>query len=329
MQSPPSPERPRKRKWDAPPAAAAAAAADTLSRRLAPAQEKPFREYEINDHPGRRHAMMSQNIRQVEARHSVVIVSKGRYIQPTDTPPPADAPDHERKLFLKIRGESMDDIEAAVRHIDSIMGSASRDSMRVWVDMDPFAAPGFDVVERLRGVDDMYLKYIADATGAHVCLAGRGVEGYVGRENLHVLVKASGNAMPKARSLALSLVRCVQPVYDEYAQRYFGVQPRRRWRKEGVAMRDMPPPPPPHMVERGMQGVADVPPPPGMPNPQNVQMDLPPPPPPGVDTGMLLPPPPPGVDTSMLPPPPPPPPIAPGKIEHEKLPPPPPPPPPG
>ncbi|CAN8071717.1 unnamed protein product [Agarophyton chilense] len=125
----------RKRKWDAPPS-------PDPALRPPPHADTPFREFEINDHPGRRFAMMSANIKTVEARHNVVIVSKGRYISPAEPPPPPDAPDHERKLFLKIRGNQAADVDAAVQHLLSIMAYVERDRNevhRVWADMDPVA----------------------------------------------------------------------------------------------------------------------------------------------------------------------------------------------
>lgn len=323
MAAPPEAEyRERKRKWGvgAPSgvdeaahaaAAAAAAAATTLNRRLAGGADKPFREFEINDHPGRRFAMMSANIRTVEAKHGVVIVSKGRFIPPSEPVPPADAPDHERKLFLKIRGETMESVDEAVSQIEGIMAQRGGDA-KVWADMDVLSVPHLDVVDRLTGPGGEYLKFIEAETGANVTISGRGSSGdYSGRDNLHLAIKGEAGAVQQAKGLCFSLVKSVRGVYDEYRQRYYGVAPRRqhgsgRWLSGGwgygndvQAAADAPPPPalpamggeaaPPAGIGGGVApvGLNGVPPPPppappitnGIAN-QGGFDDAPPPPPP-------------------------------------------------
>lgn len=251
----------RRRKWDtatpaAPPsvsasasdaAAAAAAAAASLSARVAGSAAAPeataaqgtVREFDINDHPGRRFAMMSANLKAVESRTGVVIVSKGRYYGPDERPPPSDAADADRKLFLKIKGAEEAAVAEAVRMLEGIMtqragavgtgaarsGAPDREVERVWCDMDASAAPAFDLVERLRGPGDEYVRFVETESGAKVGLAGRGSSrDYVGRENLHFAIRAPTVAsLGYAKSLLFSLVRTVQPVYADYMQRYYGV----------------------------------------------------------------------------------------------------------
>ena len=316
----------RKRKWDATvdeggdsndaAVAAAAAAAAAASARRAHGSDKPFREFVINDHRGYRHAMMSANIRAVEMRHKVVIVSKGRYIAPDDMQPSDDAPDDQKKLFLKIKGDTEEQVNEAIKHIENIMvrGGTTGDYVKVWADMDVMATPYLDVIDRLRGVDDEYLKYIEAESGVSVTVSGRGSSPtYSGRENLHLLLKApeNGGNISKAKALCYSLVKTVQGVFDEYRQQYFGIAPTRRhgsgrWinrSKDTVPpsvmnaapMMDSAPPPPPgnHMMHNAEGGAAPPPPPPP-------PMSPPPPPPDGPNVGLaasvpdIPPPPPPG-----------------------------------
>lgn len=315
----------RKRKWDAvnpddTKDTSAATAPTTNPPRALPSQEKPFREFGINDYPGYRLAMMSVNIRTVEVRHNVVIVAKGRYIPPDQPVPSADAPDDQKKLFLKICAEREEDINEAINHIESIMarGAPGGDLIKIWADMDVSCVPYLDVTDRLQGGDGEYLKYIETETAISVTLSGRGSSPqYTGRENLHLLLKSAptGN-ISKAKALSFSLVKTVQGIFDEYRRQYYGVPvPQRRqgggrWHgrpngprpmpdkdagpptgMEGAILHDTPPPPPP----AAMMGPPDAygaplppPPPPGAPPmapPTGAAAssvpDVPPPPPPG------------------------------------------------
>lgn len=235
---PPREESRRKRKWDdgptGPPASdaeaaaaaasAAAEAAAALSRTRA-AIDRPdehSREFEINDHPGRRFAMMSANIRAVEQRSGVVVVSKGRYYPPGERRAPLPGDEH-RPLFLKIVGPGPAAVAAAVAHIEEVMAPRAQDPARpdrVWADMDAASAPAFDVVARMRGPDGAYLRYIEEKSGARVEVAGRGVVPHA-RENLHFAVRGDAQAVADARTLCQSLCRAIRPVFEEYRKRHY------------------------------------------------------------------------------------------------------------
>lgn len=237
-----------------PPALAAAAAVAVAA--AAGTTNKGFcvREFEINDHPGRRYAMMSNNIRSVERHHRVVIVSKGRYFPPGSEPPPADARETERKLFLKLTGQTSGEVDAAIEEIQGIMSRTSSTSEhhhhhhhhhvrpeRIWADMDLDGAPGLDILERITGPDREYFDYIEKETGCTLTLVGRGLDDNT-RDRLHILIRGTNPMFTsRAKALTLSLVKTIQPVYDEYRQRYFGlVRPPRkggagnRWLSGGV-----------------------------------------------------------------------------------------------
>lgn len=244
---PPPDDGRRKRKWDegptgppAPPeppsseaddalsaaAAAAAQAAAALSRTYGTAggvgPEEHSREFEINDHPGRRFAMMSANIRAVETRASVAIVSKGRYYPPGAAREPLPGDEH-RPLFLKIVGPSAASVAAAVSHLEEVMAPRAPDPARpdrVWADMDASSAPAFDVVARMRGPAGEYVSYIEEQSGARVEIAGRGVVPHA-RENLHFAVRGDAGAVAKARGLCQSLCRAIRPVFDEYRKTHY------------------------------------------------------------------------------------------------------------
>lgn len=255
------------------------------------------REFEINDHPGRRFAMMSTNIRAVERRHGVVIVSKGRYISSESEPPPADAPDADRKLFLKIRGPVQPAVDAAVEDLTEIMtrGVDSSRTERIWADMDVAAAPGLDVLQRLAGPDGEYLNFIEKETGCSATLAGRGSEEPT-RDGLHILIRGQGAGVAHARYLAISLVKAVQPVYDDYRHTYFGVaRPVRkggnnnRWLSGGSGFRPQPSSVPKTGTKTGGSITSNALPLAGA----TVASKVPPPPPPPLLPPSLLPPPPP------------------------------------
>lgn len=254
----------RKRRWDA-----TAIPSDSIPEQVDDqVQQLPsttnanddvsVREFEINDHPGRPFAMMSNNIRAVERKNSVVIVSKGKYIPPDATPPPSDARELERKLFLKICGSTQANVEAAIEEIKTIMtrgtdhnsrpdrggGVGGVTIPRIWADMDIESAPGLDVVERITGVNREYFAFIEKETGSSLTLVGRGIDDNT-RDRLHILIR--GNNSPgtgRAKMLALSLVKTVKPIYDDYRHRYFGiVRPRKgpngnRW-LSGVPYRSL------------------------------------------------------------------------------------------
>lgn len=226
----------RKRRWDQPqhgttdPALAAAAVAEQLTRQRTHspvADPGHIREFEINDHPGRRFAMMSATIKSIESKTGVLIVSKGRYYPPNTSPPPKDADDANRKLFLKIRGVSQEAVEAAISAInDAMNGGTQRDSERVWCDMDASVAPQFRLLERLRGIDNEYVNWIEKETGVKLSLAGKGT-GDDSRDNLHFSIRANGGHISAAKSMCFSLVRAIQPVYNDYVLKYYGIRPRR------------------------------------------------------------------------------------------------------
>lgn len=310
------PARPtRRRKWDAisagprdvdaPPSEETSASAKPASVEPSAnaARSDSVREFEINDHPGRRFAMMSANLKSVESHTGVVIVSKGRYYSPNEPAPSEEAPDAERKLFLKIKGTDETAVREAVAMLEGIMaqrsGSGAGEVERVWCDMDAGLAPEFELVTRLTGVDGEYLKYIEQESGAKVTISGRGSVGYVGRENLHLAIRADGlSKLGAAKSLAYSLIRTVQPVYKEHVGRHYGI---RAWsggrgrfgggqgmqRSKWLGNAQLEP--------AGRQYARPAPGPPA------VALSPPPPPPPGPP-----PPPPPGLPPPGPPPPPPP-----------------------
>lgn len=249
MNTSPKSELRRKRKWDEGPAtapttgnassgaleadpdtaaaaAAAAQAAAQLSRTLAGGAEaggEHAREFEINDHPGRRFAMMSVNIRAVEQRSNVVIVSKGRYYAPGERRS-SEPGDEHRPLFLKIRGKTAESISSAVRHLEEVMAPRAADPARpdrVWADMDASSTPAFDVVQRMRGPNGEYLRYIEVQSGARVEVAGRGAMLHA-RDNLHFAVRGDPASVAKARALCQSLCRTIRPVFEEYRKKYYG-----------------------------------------------------------------------------------------------------------
>lgn len=208
-------------------------------------EKQPTREVEINDRANRRHAI--SNIKTVEARTGAAIVTRGVYYPPdADPPPPPSTPNtplDKRKLYLLVTAESADVVDRAVTMIESYLneslnttggntvhGSSGNTSGtiagngidRVWCDMDIASAPGFDVLERLRGPGREYFQFIERESGATVELAGRGaISGYA-RENLHIAIRApSPKANVHARSLCMSLVHAIQPIFNEYRQKYF------------------------------------------------------------------------------------------------------------
>lgn len=241
--SPPEPRR--RRKWDAttpvPPdaAALAAAAAANLSLRVnPPPQDTPpstdaVREFEINDNPGRRYAMMSANLKAVEAQTDVVIVSKGRYYGPSEAGPPPDALDADRKLFLKIKGKDESSVEEAVKMLEGIMRERSggvkreREVERVWCDMDVGIAPQLEIVKRLKGIDGEYLDWIEQESGAKIVLSGRGSGEIGARDNLHFAIRGSPGQTGTAKGFCYSIVRTVQGVYGEYVAKWYGIRVRR------------------------------------------------------------------------------------------------------
>ena len=299
MQSPTGAAPPRrKRKWDEGPitggtgdtaaqdpsaAAAAAAAAVTLEH---------VKEIEINDHAGRRFAMMSANIKSVETRANVVIVSKGRYYAPGESKPTHVVPDELRPLFLKVRATDAAGLALAQTLLDEVM--ARGNNAQVWADMDPAAAPAFDLVERLRGGPGApYIAFIEKESGAKVEVAGRGAVAHA-RENLHFSVKGEQQSIAMARGMCNSLLAAIRPVYEAYRATYYKTQS------------STPPPPSNHHHHRALNN------------------GVPPPPPPMVDNNLPLPPPPPPPPHDA-PPPPPPPPEAPPHLVDAPPPPPPPP----
>ncbi len=280
MQSPPAPRR--KRKWDegpptgAPdPAAAAAAAAAAVG-------VEHVKEIEINDHAGRRFAMMSANLKSVETRANVVIVSKGRYYATGEARPGGAVPDELRPLFLKVRARDAAGLALAQTLLDEVM--ARGNTAQVWADMDPAAAPAFDLVDRLRGGPGApYLAFIEQEAGAKVDVAGRGAVPHA-RENLHFAVKGEPAAIAKARAMCNSLLAAVRPVYENYRSTYYKTPsppPMQHHRavNNGVPppphdSANPPPPPPPPPPAHG------VPPPPPPPEAPPLLVDAPPPPPP-------------------------------------------------
>lgn len=339
----------RKRRWDAVAAAPAAPPppSDALKPTLRPATADTFsvREFEINDHPGRRFAMMSTNIRSVERKHDVVIVSKGKYIPPSE-PYPDSPPSEEqsRKLFLKLRGATDAAVSAAIDEIVLIMSRGGEHGRieRIWADMDAEGAPGLDLAGRLLGGKNREnFAFIETETGSILTLVGKGIDGNV-RDRLHISIKGGTSiATSRAKMLSLSLVKTLQPLYDDYRARFFGIaKPARknhantsRWLSGSNAYRGkpggpmvppppggnngpLPPPPMQPMPPQGMpppqfgppppfHGVMQMPPGTSAPPPMH-SMPLPPPPPPeegaGHKTGSHPPPP-----SSTSPPPPPPP----------------------
>ena len=322
-------ERTRKRKWDSAlqpnettgdendnskvstEASIAAAVASTIPRRNVPPMvvEKPFEILEINDHPGRRHAMLSTNIRTIQARHGVVIVSKGRYIAPDQPSPSPDAPDHEKKLFLKIRGETMTSVQAAVNSLNDIMSKSDNPIARVWADMQiDLAYESFELVKRLMGPDREYIRFIEQETETQIEI--RGLEqdsgnahdqSQIQHERLHFLIKGQRDRLSnlnRAKGLVISLVRTVQPVYDDYRMRYFGIPPPRRgggpsnrWLSRGGYQQQ-----PSYRNSQPYHGNLDY----GQGPPQPPDGNYPPPPPPprsgNFDNGLVPPPPPPEID---------------------------------
>eukprot|EP00177_Eucheuma_denticulatum_P000890 GFKZ01001612.1.p3 GENE.GFKZ01001612.1~~GFKZ01001612.1.p3 ORF type:complete len:110 (+),score=5.79 GFKZ01001612.1:951-1280(+) len=94
---------------------------------------------------------------------------------------------------------------------------------RVWCDMDAMMAPELEVCKRLRGVGGEYTRWIEGETGAVVTLAGRGSGAGEGvRDNLHFIIRGGTGQTGLARGLCYSLVRCVQAVYNEHVNRWYG-----------------------------------------------------------------------------------------------------------
>lgn len=199
--------------------------------------ERPSRELEINDRPNRRHAISS--IKSIEAKCGASIVTRGVFYPPDADPPPPlctpDTPQDKRKLYLLVTAATMASVEAAIDMLEVCMSDRQHSGQgqcgphsswtgfdRVWCDMDMSTAPGFDVLERLRGPNNEYLNYIARESSASIEIGGKGaVPGYT-RENLHLAITAPNpKAGARARALCLSLIQAIQPIFNQYRATYF------------------------------------------------------------------------------------------------------------
>lgn len=305
----------RKRKWDEGPppdggdALVATATPDLREtsptaptlvqpRTLSVAHGEHVRELEINEHPGRRFAMMSANIKMVEARADVVIVPKGKYYPPNE-PHATGGGDESRPLFLKVRAKTAVSLSQAISLLEDVMarGSTAANNATVWADMDPALAPAFDLLERLRGGPDAtYIRYIEKESGARVELAGRGAVP-AARDNLHFSLRGEPAAVASARTMCASLIRTIRPHFEEYRLTYYkdgpSPPPPRAPYAHGAPQQQLepPPPPPPQPAAPPPPPVQPPPPPPDAPPPPP-PVHAPPPPP--QYAGVASPPPPPG-----------------------------------
>ncbi|KAH8946170.1 hypothetical protein BDL97_12G078900 [Sphagnum fallax] len=189
------------------------------------------REIIINDaDPGVRYKLTKrQTQEEIQAKTGAVVITRGRFR------PPNEPPDSEKPLYLHISAgvqlkdttECIKSVDAAAALVEEMMKQGLPSAGTVqngWggpplslvVNVGFFADPSFNLVGRIRGPNDRYLKHIMTETGTEVAVHGKGsgyLESFSGEEAqqpLHLLITGDNfKSLDDAQELADNLLETI------------------------------------------------------------------------------------------------------------------------
>ncbi|GJQ13104.1 hypothetical protein GpartN1_g4895.t1 [Galdieria partita] len=199
---------------------------------------------DINDSSQRRYILHSGTLRTYESQFGVAIVPRGRYYPPEEKPDLADfrGPDSEKPLFLLITGSDADAVQSAKEALEEAASGAApvlrsshpglgseghrKDRLyeKIATNMD-FESAGrpFRLIERLKGPDLSYIKYIEQETSCRVYLRGKGADRNSAvantattEEPLYFHIQAMDeHSMQEAKLLVEDLLDAIRPEYEK------------------------------------------------------------------------------------------------------------------
>ncbi|CAM6037443.1 unnamed protein product [Sphagnum compactum] len=189
------------------------------------------REIIINDaDPGVRYKLTKrQTQEEIQAKTGAVVITRGRFR------PPTEPPDSEKPLYLHISAgvqlkdttERIKSVDAAAALVEEMMkqGLPSAGTVQnggggpplsLVVNVGFFDDPSFNLVGRIRGPNDRYLKHIMTETGTEVAVHGKGsgyLESFSGEEAqqpLHLLITGDNfKSLDDAWQLANNLLETI------------------------------------------------------------------------------------------------------------------------
>lgn len=188
----------------------------------APAQLTFKHEIEINDSPQRASLTRGGTQDRLSSQFSVSVTTKGRYYAPHEKANLSSST--ERPLYLLIEAPDQEKLDAAKAAIEKIkeMGGQTptyerrKITAKVWVNIEIQQGSPFDLVAKLTGPENSYLKHIATESGCKVELRGRGsgtferASGRESHENLHIFLEhVDRHSVNTARGLCENLVKVV------------------------------------------------------------------------------------------------------------------------
>jgi len=203
---------------------------------------------DINDSPQRRYILHSATLRSYESQFGVAIVPRGRYYPPEEKPDLSDfrGPDSEKPLFLLITGSDASAVQSAKEALEEAasgaapvlrhpgLGSEGHKKDRIFekivtnMDFESAGRP-FRLIERLKGPDLSYIRYIEQETNCRVYLRGKGADRNSATANsgapeepLYFHIQAMDEqSMQEAKALVEDLLDAIRPEYEKACAAYF------------------------------------------------------------------------------------------------------------
>ncbi|GJD09516.1 Protein RIK [Galdieria sulphuraria] len=199
---------------------------------------------DINDSSQRRYILHSGTLRSYESQFGVAIVPRGRYYAPDEKPDLADfrGPDSEKPLFLLITGSDAGAVQSAKEALEEAasgvtpvlrsshpgLGSEGHKRDRLYekivtnMDFETAGRP-FRLIERLKGPDLSYIKYIEQETNCRVYLRGKGADrnsaaanNATTEEPLYFHIQATDErSMQEAKALVEDLLDAIRLEYEK------------------------------------------------------------------------------------------------------------------
>eukprot|EP00871_Galdieria_phlegrea_P005369 jgi/Galph1/5833/GphlegSOOS_G4451.1 len=198
---------------------------------------------DINDSSQRRYILHSATLRNYEAQFGVAVVPRGRYYAPEEKPDMTtfSGPDSEKPLFLLITASDPAAVQKAKEALEEAaagstpilrsshpgLGSEGQKRDRIYekiathMDVDLSGRP-FRLIERLKGPDLSYIKYIEQETNCRVYLRGKGTErgttvsSGTAEEPLYFQIQAPDeDSMHNAKALVEDLLDAIRPEYEK------------------------------------------------------------------------------------------------------------------
>ncbi|KAG0618620.1 hypothetical protein M758_4G078800 [Ceratodon purpureus] len=196
------------------------------------------REIVINDaDPGVRYKLTKrQTQEEIQAKTGAVVITRGRFR------PPNGPPDLEKPLYLHISAgvqlkdtaERIKAVDAATAFVEEMMkqGPPSAGALQsgggspllsAVVNVGIEADPSFNLIGRIRGPNDQYIKHIMTETGAEVVIRGRG-SGYTDpstgeelQQPLHLFISSeSAKSLDDARKLTENLLETIRTDHSSF-----------------------------------------------------------------------------------------------------------------